>query len=82
MFINQPARTTNNMNSPELPMNQKLHLIPDENGMWNFPNPGKQKTQQQPQLQLHFIESEMNSFLDATIGDMLGHRQFVKSPDR
>ena len=41
MFINQPARTTINRNSPVLPTNQNLHVIPEENGMLNVPNLGK-----------------------------------------
>ena len=82
MFINQPTRKTNNKNSHALLINQKLHVIQDENGMWNLPNLGKQITQQQPQLQPHFIESEMNTVLDATTGDMLECRQLAKGSDR
>ena len=29
VLIDQPVRTSNKRNSPELPMNQKLHAIPD-----------------------------------------------------
>ena len=37
-FINQPTRTTIDNFSPALPINQKPHTIPDENGIWDVPN--------------------------------------------
>ena len=46
--------------------------------MCNLPNLFKNITPQQP----HLIYAEINGVLDTTIGDMLGHRQLVKSPDR
>ena len=71
--INQPARTTINKDFTSLPMKQKPHVIPDDNGMLNMPNLVKQITQPHPHLQPHVVETKMNAVLDATVGCMLEH---------
>ena len=75
VFINPPARTTINKNSPTLPTKQKPHVILDKNGMLNMPNVVTKITQSQPHLQPRVIETEMNAVLDATSGDILEHRK-------